>query len=68
MAALIADDARLNLDGRNLAIHRADTTEKTRLDDAAAVVDTLSNRFGINVADLGERSALEARIDKILDA
>ncbi len=65
MAALITDDARLNLGGRNLAIHRADTTEKIRLDDVAAVVDTLSNRFGINVADLGERSALEARIDKI---
>jgi arylamine N-acetyltransferase len=66
--ARVIDDARLNLAGRNLAIHRADASEKIRLDDAAAVVNTLTDRFGINVADLGERSALEARIDKILDA
>ncbi len=67
MAARVTDDARLNLSGRNLAIHRADSSEKIRLDDAVAVVDTLSDRFGINVADVGERSVLEARIDKILD-
>jgi arylamine N-acetyltransferase len=67
-AARVIDDARLNLAGRNLSIHRADASEKIRLDDAAAVVDTLRDRFGINLADLGERSALEARIDKILDA
>jgi arylamine N-acetyltransferase len=67
MAALITDDARLNLEDRNLAIHRADATEKIRLDNAAAVVDTLIDRLGINVADLGERSALETRIEKILD-
>ncbi|MBI2693125.1 arylamine N-acetyltransferase family protein [Mycobacterium nebraskense] len=67
-AARVTDDARLNLAGRNLAIHRADGSEKIRLDDAAAVVDTLSDRFGINVADAGERGALEARLDKILDA
>ena len=60
---MVTDDARLNLAGRNLTIHRADGTEKTRLDDAAAVVDTLSDRFGINVADVGERGALEARIE-----
>jgi arylamine N-acetyltransferase len=67
-AARVTDDARWNLAGRNLAIHRADASEKIRLDDAAAVIDTLSDRFGINVADLGERTALEARIDEILDA
>jgi arylamine N-acetyltransferase len=67
-AARVTDDARWNLAGRNLAIHRADASEKIRLDDAAAVIDTLSDRFGINVADLGERAALEARIDEILDA
>ncbi|MGB8388028.1 arylamine N-acetyltransferase family protein [Mycobacterium sp.] len=66
-AARVTDDARLNLAGRNLAIHRADGSEKIRLPDAAAVVDALSERFGINVADVGERGALEARIDKILD-
>ena len=36
--------------------------------DAAAVVDTLSERFGINVADVGERGQLEARIDRLLSA
>ena len=68
MAALVTDDARLNLAGRNLSVHSADGSEKIRLDDAAAVVDTLTDRFGINVADVGERGALEARIDKILDS
>jgi arylamine N-acetyltransferase len=67
MASRVVDDARLNLADRNLAIHRADATEKIRLDDAAAVVDTLTDRFGINVGDVGERSALEARIDEILE-
>lgn len=67
-AARVTDDARLNLAGRNLAIHRADASEKIRLDDAAAVVDTLRDRFGLNVSDVGERGALEARLDKILDA
>ena len=66
-AARVTDDARINLAGRNLAIHRADGSEKVRLPDAAAVVDTLGDRFGINVADVGERAALEARIDKMLD-
>lgn len=61
-AAVVTDDARLNLAGRSLAIHRADGSEKIVLDDAAAVVDTLSERFGINVADVGDRSALEGRI------
>ncbi len=66
MAAAVTDDARWNLAGRHLAIHRAGGTEQIRLDDAAAVVDTLSGRFGINVADVGERSVLEARIDRLL--
>lgn len=68
MAARVTADARLNLAGRDLAIHRADGTEKIRLDDAAAVLDTLSERFGINMADVGDRGALEARIDRFLDA
>jgi arylamine N-acetyltransferase len=67
MVARVTDDARLNLAGRKLAIHRPNASEKFRLDDAAAVVDALRDRFGINVADVGERGALEARIDKILD-
>ncbi|AGC64748.1 arylamine N-acetyltransferase Nat [Mycobacterium liflandii 128FXT] len=65
MAATVADDARWNLMGRNLAIHRRGGTEKILLEDAAAVVDTLGDRFGINVADVGERGRLEARIDKV---
>jgi arylamine N-acetyltransferase len=67
MVARVTDDGRLNLAGRDLTIHRADASEKVRLKDAAAVVDTLSERFGINVADAGGRGALEARIDMILE-
>ncbi|OBI66359.1 arylamine N-acetyltransferase [Mycobacterium sp. E796] len=66
MAARVTDDGRLNLAGRYLTVHRADDSDKIRLDDAAAVVDTLAERFGINVADLGDRGALEARLDKVL--
>jgi arylamine N-acetyltransferase len=66
MVALVSDDARLNLSGRNLAIHRDAGTEKIVLDDAAAVVDALRDRFGINIDDVGERSQLEARVDNIL--
>lgn len=68
MAALVTDDARWDLADGSLTVHRADATEKSVLPDAAAVVDTLSERFGINVADVGERSALEARIDRLLNA
>lgn len=67
-AALTTDDARYNLAGRNLTIHRAEGSEKIRLDDAAAVVDVLAERFGIDVAGIGERSALEERIGQVLDA
>ena len=65
MASLVTADGRCNLSGRNLAIHRGGATEKVRLDDGSAVVDTLSDRFGINVADAGERRVLEARIDEV---
>jgi arylamine N-acetyltransferase len=67
-AARVTHDARLNLAGRNLAIHRAEASEKIRLDDAAAVVDILEDRFGINMSDVGERGALEARLEETLDA
>jgi arylamine N-acetyltransferase len=66
--ALTTDDARYNLAGRDLTIHRADGSEKIRLDDATAVVDVLSERFGIDVAGIGERGALKARIAQTLDA
>ena len=65
IASLVTADGRCNLSGRNLAIHRGGATEKVRLDDASAVVDTLIDRFGINVADAGERKVLEARIDEV---
>jgi arylamine N-acetyltransferase len=67
-AALTTDDARYNLAGRNLTIHRADGSEKIRLDDAAAVVDMLGGQFGIDVAGVGDRDALEVRIAQVLDA
>jgi arylamine N-acetyltransferase len=66
MVAMVSDGARINLSGRNLAIHRDGGTEKIVLDDAAAVVDALRGRFGINIDDVGERVQLEARIDSIL--
>jgi len=67
-AAIVTDDARWNLADGNLTIHREGGTEKARLADAAAVVDTLSERFGINVAQAGERGVLEARIERLLAA
>jgi arylamine N-acetyltransferase len=66
MVALVTDDARYNLAGRDLTIHREGGSEKIRLEDAAAVVETLRGRFGINIDDVGERSLLESRIDSIL--
>jgi arylamine N-acetyltransferase len=65
MVALVSDDARINLSGRNLAIHRDGGTEKIVLDDAAAVVDALRDRFGINIDDVGDRGQLEARLADI---
>lgn len=67
-AALVTDDARFNLRGRNLAVHRADGTEKTRLDTAADVLDVLEGRFGIDLSDLGARADVEARIAQVLDS
>ncbi|CPR11164.1 arylamine N-acetyltransferase [Mycobacterium bohemicum DSM 44277] len=66
MVAIVTDDARVNLAGRNLVVHRAHGTEKVRLDDANGVVGALSDRFGVDVADLGDRAELAARLDPIL--
>ena len=41
-AALVTDDARWNMRGRNLAIHRAGKTEQIRFDTAADVLDALT--------------------------
>ncbi|MDT7731698.1 MAG: arylamine N-acetyltransferase, partial [Mycobacterium sp.] len=54
--------------GRNLAIHRAGHTEKIRFDTAAEVLDVLTDRFGIDLADLGDRAVVEARVNEVLDS
>jgi arylamine N-acetyltransferase len=67
--ALVTDDERRNLRGRNLAIHHlGGGTEKVRFDTAAQVLDALTDRFGIDLDDLGDRSDVEARVDAVLDA
>lgn len=65
--ALVTDDARWNLRGRNLAIHRAEGTERIRFATAADVLDVLTDRFGLNLADLGDRRDIEARVADVLD-
>jgi arylamine N-acetyltransferase len=67
-AALVADDARWNLRGRHLAIHRAGNTERIRFDTAADVLDALAGRFGIDLADVGDRADVEARVTEVLDS
>jgi arylamine N-acetyltransferase len=66
--ALVTDEARYNLRGRNLAIHRRDGSDRIRFETAAEVLDVLGERFGIDVDDLGERSVVEARVAQVLDA
>jgi arylamine N-acetyltransferase len=67
-AALVTDDARWNLRGRNLAVHTGGNTEKIRFDSAADVLDVLTDRFGIDIADLGDRADVEARVNEVLDS
>ena len=67
-AALVTDDARWNLRGRHLAVHRAGNTEKIRFASAADVLDVLTDRFGIDIADLGDRADVEARVNEVLDS
>ena len=66
-AALVTDDARINLRGRNLAIHHHDGTEKIRFDTAEQVLDALTGRFGINLSDL-DGVDVEARVAQVLDS
>lgn len=66
-AALVTDEARINLRGRNLAIHRHGETERVRFDTAAEVLEALTERFGINLADLGGVD-VEARVAQVLDS
>jgi arylamine N-acetyltransferase len=67
-AAIVTDDARYNMRGRNLAIHRAGRTEHIRFDTAADVLAALTDRFGIDVDDLGDRADVEARVSEVLDS
>jgi arylamine N-acetyltransferase len=66
--ALVTDDERRNLRGRNVAIHRSDGTEKIRFDTGAQVLDALTDQFGIDLDDLGDRAVVEARVDEVLDS
>jgi arylamine N-acetyltransferase len=66
--ALVTDDARWNLRGRNLAIHSSGDTERIRFATAADVLTALTERFGINVGDLGDRGDVEARVNEVLDS
>ncbi|OBA93517.1 arylamine N-acetyltransferase [Mycobacteriaceae bacterium 1482268.1] len=63
--ALITDDARWNLRGRNLAIHGANGSERIVFDTAAQVVEALTDRFGIDLTGLGD---VEARVSEVLDS
>jgi arylamine N-acetyltransferase len=65
--ALVTDDARWNLRGRNLAIHSAGNTERIRFATAADVLNALTERFGIDLTDLGDRVDVEARVSAVLD-
>ncbi len=64
-AALITDDARWNLRGRNLAIHGKGQSERIRFDTAADVVEALTERFGIDLSGLGD---VEARVNEVMDS
>lgn len=66
-AALVTDEARCNLRGRSLAIHSADGTERIRFEDAADVMTALTDRFGIDLTNLGDSTDIEARISEVLD-
>lgn len=66
--ALVTDDARWNLRGRNLAIHSGGNTERVRFDTAAEVLTALADRFGIDLTDLGDHRDIEARVHEVLDS
>ncbi|MGV9712064.1 arylamine N-acetyltransferase family protein [Gordonia sp. NPDC003424] len=64
-ASIIHDDARWNLRGRHLAIHRPEAASETRdLDTATEVLDLLTERFGIDHSGI---TGLEARVAEVLD-
>ncbi|MGV0627471.1 arylamine N-acetyltransferase family protein [Mycolicibacter minnesotensis] len=63
-AALVTDDARWNLRGRNLTVHAGGGTDRIRFDDAAQVCAALTDRFGIDLTGLGD---VEAKVASVLD-
>jgi arylamine N-acetyltransferase len=67
-AAIVTDDERYNLRGRNLTVHRREATERIRLDGAAEVLELLISRFGLALTDSGDRGTLKARVSEVLDA
>ncbi|MGW0162293.1 arylamine N-acetyltransferase family protein [Mycobacterium sp. NPDC003323] len=64
-AALVTDEARWNLRGRQLAVHANGATERTELAGAAEVVGELVNRFGLDLSGLGD---VEAGISHVLQS
>ncbi|MGO4447008.1 arylamine N-acetyltransferase [Mycobacterium sp. 2YAF39] len=66
--ALVTGDARWNLRGRNLAIHSSGDTERIRFATAAGVLTALTERFGIDLGDFGDRGDVEARVNEVLDS
>jgi arylamine N-acetyltransferase len=67
-AALVADDARWNLRGRHLAVHRGGSTEKVRFDTAEEVVDALTNTFGVDLTDVATPDEVLSRVGQVLDS
>lgn len=63
--ALVTDDARWNLRGRNLTVHCKGESERIRLDTAAQVLEALTDRFGLDLTGLGD---VEARVSAVLDS
>ena len=68
MAAIVTDEERYNLRGRNLTVRRREGTERIRLGSAAEVLDLLDSRFGLATADFAARAELKARVAAVLDA
>ena len=67
-AARVTDDARWNLRGRQLAVHRDGITEKTRFETADQVLAALTDTFGIDLTDVAAPDVLAARVGQLLDA
>lgn len=61
-AALVTDEARWNLRGRQLAVHSNGGTERIELAGAAEVVDQLVHRFGLDLTGLGDVAAGISRV------